>query len=262
MEMEEECIPPERGEGQHRRQWQERTKTGLRRERGDPLRAEQEWQAKPPPRKARRLASAQNRRSSFSSFNVILRGPLGFTTDFRQAAWLTPVQSPNRNWPTTAANRLTQADGRRSVINRIEMPKVMRIRVARWPLRALSLLTIVALLVAPNCEPLCAGQNCRRIDASDKANESCHGVGTAHHEALLIHGIRNCNLPELPAIISTSTPFGGASGESHLGAPGGMPLEVEQGNLASAASFPDSWFCRPHDLSSEFTPAWSGVLRI
>src|SRR5438309_10123649 len=98
MEMEEECIPPERGEGQHRRQWQQRTKTGLRRERGDPLRAEQEWQAKPPPRKARRLASAQNRRPTVSSCNGILREPLGFTTGFRQAARLTPVQSPNRNW--------------------------------------------------------------------------------------------------------------------------------------------------------------------
>src|SRR5947207_10134034 len=142
------------------------------------------------------------------------------------------------------------------------MPRLMRIRSARWPLRTLSLLTIVALLVAPNCAPLCAVQNCGRAEASATANGICHRAGAVHHEALLVHGIRNCNLPELPAIISTSTPFGGASGESHLGAPGGMPLEVAQGNLASAASFPDSWFCRPHDLSSEFTPAWSGVLRI
>src|SRR6266436_1898034 len=134
----------------------------------------------------------------------------------------------------------------------------MRIRIASWRLRALSLLAIVALLVAPDCAPICAGQNCGRADASATANESCHRAGAMHHKALFVHGIQNCNLPESPAIVSISAAFSGISGESHLSA----SLTVEQENSAPATRFSDSWFCRPHDFSSGFAAVRSGVLRI
>ncbi len=156
--------------------------------------------------------------------------------------------------------RLTQADGQRSVIK--EMLKATRIRIASWPLRALSLLTIVALLVAPTCAPLCAGQNCRRADASATANESCHRAGTAHHDALFVHGIRNCNLLESPAIVSTYATLSGISGESRLSASDEQFLAVEQETSVPATRFSDSWFCRPHDFSSGFAAVRSGVLRI
>ena len=156
--------------------------------------------------------------------------------------------------------RLTQADGQRSVI--IRMLKAMRIRIARCLLRALSLLTIVALLVTPNCGPLCAGQNCKRADASATANESCHRAGTVHHYALFVYGIRNCNLSESPAIVSTSATLSGISGESRLGVPGEQFLADERENSLPTAPFSDSWFCRPHGFSNGFTPVSSGVLRI
>ena len=156
--------------------------------------------------------------------------------------------------------RLTQAGGRDSVI--IRMPKAMQIRIARWPLRTLSLLAIVALLVAPSCPPLCASQNCRQADASATTNGKCHATGAMHHETRLAHSIRNCNSPELPAIVSASTPLSEASDASRLGAPGGIFLAIGQGNSTPAATLPEFWFCRPHDLSSGFTPVLSGVLRI
>src|SRR5438128_3685816 len=142
------------------------------------------------------------------------------------------------------------------------MPRVMRIRSARCALRALSLLAIGALVVAPACPPLCAVQNCGRADASATGNGICHRAGTMHHEALLVHGTRNCNLPELPAVASTCTPFGGASGESRLSASGETFLATGQENPAATTILSDSWFCRPHDFSSGFTPVVSSVLRI
>src|SRR5207244_13415306 len=109
------------------------------------------------------------------------------------------------------------------------MPRVMRIRSARWALRALSLLAIAALVVAPTCAPLCAVQNCGRADASAATNGICHRAGTMHHEALLVNGTRNCNLPELTAVVSAYTPFASASGDSRLGPSGGtfFPTGVE-----------------------------------
>src|SRR5690349_19204398 len=142
------------------------------------------------------------------------------------------------------------------------MPRVMRIRSARWALRTLSLLTIAGLVVAPTCAPLCAVQHCGRADASTAANGICHRAGIMHHEALLVHGTRNCNLPELPAIVSISTPFGGVSSESRFSTPGAITLAVEQGNLTPGALLSNSWFIRPHDSSSGFVFVPSGVLRI
>ena len=139
---------------------------------------------------------------------------------------------------------------------------MMRIRSARWALRALSLLAIAALVVAPTCAPLCAVQNCGRADASAAANGICHRAGTMHHEALLVHGTRNCNLPELPAVVSASTPFGSASGESRLSASDGTFFATGQENPAATTMLSDSWFCRPHDFSSGFTPVVSTVFRI
>jgi len=142
------------------------------------------------------------------------------------------------------------------------MLKAMAIRILRWPLRALSLLTIVALLVAPNCAPLCAGQNCARADAPATANESCHRAGAVHREALFVHGVRNCNLPESPAIVSTSATLSRVSDQAHLSTPDEIFLAVEQENSAPPASFSDAWFCRSHGFSNGFTPVPSGVLRI
>src|SRR5260370_1874733 len=142
------------------------------------------------------------------------------------------------------------------------MPKTTRIRIASWPLRAVSLLTLVALLVAPGCAPLCASQDCRRTDASATTKGNCHGAGATHREAALIHGFRNCNLPELPAVVLTRKPLGDSSGESRLRAARGKFFAVNQENSAPAGPLFDFYLCRSHDFSSRFAPVPSGFLPI
>ena len=83
-----------------------------------------------------------------------------------------------------------------------------------------------------------------------------------HHDALFVHGIRNCNLLESPAIVSTYATLSGISGESRLSASDEQFLAVEQETSVPAPRFSDSWFCRPHDFSSGFAAVRSGVLRI
>src|SRR5882762_5583610 len=141
------------------------------------------------------------------------------------------------------------------------MARVTPGRNTRWPLRAVSLLTLVALLIAPSCAPLCVGGNCRRADASATTNGNCHGAGHSHHEALLVNSIRNCNSPELPAIVSASTPLSEASDASRLGAPGGIFLAIGQRNSTPAATFSEFSCWRPQVLSSVFAPLFSNILR-
>src|SRR6266567_5330484 len=126
------------------------------------------------------------------------------------------------------------------------MPRAMRIRIASWPQRALCVLTLVALLVAPGCAPLCTGQNCRRADASATTSGSCHGAGAMTHEALRAHASRSCGSPEMPAVVSTPTPFGEASGEFRLSAPSGKFLAVNQENSPLAAPLFDFYLGRWH----------------
>ncbi len=138
----------------------------------------------------------------------------------------------------------------------------MRIRNASWPLRALSLVTLVALLVAPACAPLCAGQNCRRADASVTAGGNCHGANAMPHEGPRAHAILGCGSPELPAVVLARTPLEDASGVSRLSASDGKFLAVEQENSALAAPFSDFYFGPPHDFATRFAPVPSSVLRI
>src|SRR5260370_17859756 len=130
------------------------------------------------------------------------------------------------------------------------MTRPTHIRNSSWLLRAMSLLTLVALRVGASWARLCASRNWGRADASAATNGNCHGAGGLHHEAPLVQGIRNCNLPELTAIVSASTPPGRASGMSRLGASSGIFLAVEQGNPAPAATLSEFWFCRPDRKST------------
>lgn len=139
----------------------------------------------------------------------------------------------------------------------------MRIRNASWPLRALSLVTLMALLVAPACAPLCAAQNCGLAHTQAAAAGHCHGGGTMPNEALLLRGIRNCGSGELPAIVLNSTPLGGASSfESRLSAHAGKFLAVDLEKSAPAAPLRNFHFGGPHDFLSSSARVSTGVLRI
>jgi len=138
----------------------------------------------------------------------------------------------------------------------------MRIRSASWPLQALSLATLVALIVTPACASFCAGQNCPRAHASAAADGSCHRAGAMHHEAPQARAFLTCSVPELPGIVLTQSPRGDASRASRLSTPDGIFLVVELENSAPPPHFHDFYFGRPHDFSGRLAPALSSVLRI
>jgi hypothetical protein len=139
----------------------------------------------------------------------------------------------------------------------------MRIRNMSWSLRALSLVTLMALLVAPACAPLCAAQNCGLAHTGAAAAGHCHGGGTMPHEAPLLRGLRNCGAGEMPAIVLSSTPLGGASSfESRLSEHAGKFLAVDLEKSAAGAALSNLHFCGPHDFLSSSAPISTGVLRI
>src|SRR5260370_14843338 len=142
------------------------------------------------------------------------------------------------------------------------MPRTRRIRIAAWPLRILSVMTLMALMVAPSGAPLCAAKSCGGATAWAKASGGCHGAGTVHHEALLVHGIRNCSSPELPAVVSTSTALGGDSGVSRASAPGANYTSMEPQNSTPNVPFSDNHLGRSPDSLSSFVSVPTSVLRI
>jgi hypothetical protein len=139
----------------------------------------------------------------------------------------------------------------------------MRIRNMSWSLRALSLVMLMALLVAPACAPLCAAQNCGLAHTQAAAAGHCHSSGSMPHEASLLRGFRNCGSGELPAIVLSSSPLGGASSfESRLSAHASKFLAVDLEKSASGASLSNLHFGGPHDFLSSSAPISTGVLRI
>jgi hypothetical protein len=83
-----------------------------------------------------------------------------------------------------------------------------------------------------------------------------------HHKGLLLHGIPNCNLPELAAVVSTTTAFSSGSGVSRLSAPSVEFLAADRQNSSPTVSFPDNHFGRSPDLLSSFVSLPQSVLRI
>ena len=139
----------------------------------------------------------------------------------------------------------------------------MRIRNASCPLRALSLVTLMALLVAPACAPLCAAQNCGLAHTQAAAAGHCHGSGTMPHEAPLLRGFRNCGSRELPAIIFGSTPLGAASSfESRLSEYAGKFLAVDLEKSAAGAALLNPHVGGLHGFLSSSATLSTGVLRI
>ena len=139
----------------------------------------------------------------------------------------------------------------------------MRIRNMSWSLRALSLVTLMALLVAPACAPLCAAQNCGLAQTQPAAAGHCHGGGTTPHEAPLLRGLRNCGSGEMPAIVLSSTPLGGASSfESRLSEYAGKFLAVDLEKSAAGAALLNPHVGGLHGFLSSSATLSTGVLRI
>src|SRR6266403_4554609 len=77
------------------------------------------------------------------------------------------------------------------------MRDVAPLRNAAWLTRIASLVTIVALVVAPACGPLCAARACAQAPGPAEVGSDCHSHGTANGGAVHLHAVHRCGAPEL-----------------------------------------------------------------
>src|SRR4029077_1626725 len=116
------------------------------------------------------------------------------------------------------------------------MTRAKRIRTANWTLRALSVVTLMELVVAPACMPLCAAQNCQSVQTRFAPAGKCHGGG-APVKAPLMHAFRACGSAEMPAVVLSRTSFEETSGMSPLSTADGKFVADERHTSEPASTF-------------------------
>src|SRR6266403_530150 len=67
------------------------------------------------------------------------------------------------------------------------------------------MVTVLALIVAPACAPLCAARVCSQALSSAEEGSPCHAVATERGSAVHVHAAQGCGVPELPAAALNST---------------------------------------------------------
>ncbi len=65
-------------------------------------------------------------------------------------------------------------------------------------------MTILALIVAPACAPLCAAQSCPQAPVSAGMGSHCHSREVANGSAVHLHSAQGCGAPELQLADLTS----------------------------------------------------------
>src|SRR5258708_31204837 len=77
------------------------------------------------------------------------------------------------------------------------MTGVVPSRNGAWLARIASLMTILALMVATACAPLCAAQTCTQAPVSAGMGSHCHSREVANGSAVHLHSAQGCGSPEL-----------------------------------------------------------------
>src|SRR5260370_39754793 len=77
------------------------------------------------------------------------------------------------------------------------MKSVVPLRNETWLARIASVVTLLALIVAPACAPLCAAQACMQASGSAGMESHCHFRGIAHGGEAHLHSVQGCGAPEL-----------------------------------------------------------------
>lgn len=90
---------------------------------------------------------------------------------------------------------LTPASGRRSVTRMLKQ-NATRAHARSWEAVAISLLLLLALLVAPICGQLCTTQACSRL-SSTGTEAQCHFTPGSGGGSVHLHAVRNCGAPDL-----------------------------------------------------------------
>ena len=84
------------------------------------------------------------------------------------------------------------------------MRSVVPLRNETWLARIASVVTLLALIVAPACAPLCAAQACMQASGSAGMESHCHFRGIAHGGEAHLHSVQGCGAPELQLANLTS----------------------------------------------------------
>src|SRR5260370_21898073 len=84
------------------------------------------------------------------------------------------------------------------------MRGVVPSRNRAWLANIASLMTILALIVAPACAPLCAAQSCPQAPVSAGMGSHCHSSEVANGSAVHLHSAQGCGSPELQVADLTS----------------------------------------------------------
>src|SRR5258708_27945627 len=85
------------------------------------------------------------------------------------------------------------------------MRGVVPSRNGAWLARIGSLMTILALIVAPACAPLCAAQSCPQAPVSAGMGSHCHSSEVANGGAVHLYSVQGCGAPELHLADLTSS---------------------------------------------------------
>jgi hypothetical protein len=79
------------------------------------------------------------------------------------------------------------------------MRKIAQSRTGVWLAKMASLVTLLALVVAPACAPLCAAQTCAQGAASTEMGSNCHSHGMINGGTVIFHASQSCGSSELQA---------------------------------------------------------------
>src|SRR6267143_4182109 len=84
------------------------------------------------------------------------------------------------------------------------MKGVVPLRNTSWLARIASVVTLLALVVAPACAPLCAAQVCTQASVTAGMGSHCHSREVVNESAVHIRAVQNCGAPELQVAELTS----------------------------------------------------------
>src|SRR6266850_2920439 len=122
--------------------------------------------------------------------------------------------------------------------------------------------TMLALVVAPACAPLCAARVCSKALTSAEGDSPCHLMGIALGSATHVHGAQSCGAPELPAAALNSTNKNGSLQNDRFEAFGVAVDVASQGALSASDQHRDCCFACASSPQRCFALSLTSVLRI
>jgi hypothetical protein len=135
-------------------------------------------------------------------------------------------------WHDMGTAGLTARRRRRSV-RTMAMSIATRMRNTTWLPRACGFVTMLALIVAPVCAPLCSAQVCSEASVWTTSEAPCHLSGAIHGDIPQIHAVQSCGGVELPAAVLSSS------------------IKSDTLRANGAAAIDDSFGALPHEFSAQ-----------